>query len=303
MKKSYPHKEVYSKIRGRRFKFKKKTIIFIVDLLILASFFLVFFTGIIKFPNFINLYDPGSIYLLRNIHDFNGILMTFLIFAHLILHWKSIIGSTKKVFRGKKESNYFINHGFNRYMADYIINVGLLITLFLVATSGVLKLPGLLMDLGLFYTLSGILTPIHYWSGLIMGILALSHVLLNWRFLLGYSKRLLRMHFGKERVVSIGFVSMVLTAGIPIIFSFTNFNYSSTTGVFLIDNTGVYPFRINEVQTLRPELFKPGHFSLFDILAYLDQKGDLDAEYYFNASMNTYVIESINGKEDWWYSA
>jgi len=62
-------------------------------------------------------------------------------------------------------------------------------------------------------------------------------------------------------------------------------------------------FDPTEVETVRPDLFNTGYFSMFDVLVHLDQRGDIDLEYYFDDSMNTHVVDSINGEPDWWYEA
>ena len=65
----------------------------------------------------------------------------------------------------------------------------------------------------------------------------------------------------------------------------------------------VFTFNPVDVETLRPDVFNPGFFSMFDILAYLGEEGQVDLEYHFEDSMNTYVIDSLNQKTSWWYSA
>jgi succinate dehydrogenase/fumarate reductase cytochrome b subunit len=61
------------------------------------------------------------------------------------------------------------------------------------------------------------------------------------------------------------------------------------------------PFLPEDVVTTRPDIFKPGAFSMFDVLVHLDKIGEVDLEYHFNASMNTHVIDSLNGEPYWWY--
>jgi hypothetical protein len=64
-----------------------------------------------------------------------------------------------------------------------------------------------------------------------------------------------------------------------------------------------FTFDPTKVETVRPDLFNPGHFSMFDVLVHLDEQGMIDLEYHFDNSMNTYIIGSINGETDWWYEA
>ena len=63
-----------------------------------------------------------------------------------------------------------------------------------------------------------------------------------------------------------------------------------------------YRFDPNEIESVRPDLFQEGSFSVFDILVHLDSTGKISLNSHFNASMDTYVIDSINGNTDyWWY--
>jgi hypothetical protein len=55
-----------------------------------------------------------------------------------------------------------------------------------------------------------------------------------------------------------------------------------------------YTFDPTIVQTVRPDLFQPGFFSMFDVLVHLDSQARIDMTYHFDASMNTYVIDSLN---------
>ncbi len=80
-------------------------------------------------------------------------------------------------------------------------------------------------------------------------------------------------------------------------------NTSSTRARIMIDTLGEFEFNPNEVVTVREDIFVDGQFSIFDILVYLDNDGSIDMEYRFDEEINTHVVESINGKEGWWYMA
>ncbi|MFH1609662.1 MAG: hypothetical protein ABID40_03440 [Candidatus Bipolaricaulota bacterium] len=66
-------------------------------------------------------------------------------------------------------------------------------------------------------------------------------------------------------------------------------------GTFLVDPS--------EVKALRPDVFRPGHLSVFDAVAHLVGQGTIQATYRLDLSMNTHVIESLNGRVGWWYDA
>jgi hypothetical protein len=65
----------------------------------------------------------------------------------------------------------------------------------------------------------------------------------------------------------------------------------------------VYSFNPLIVNSTRPDLFNQGQFSMFDILVHLDEQNKIEFEYHFDESMNTHIIDSINGETDWWYVA
>ena len=77
----------------------------------------------------------------------------------------------------------------------------------------------------------------------------------------------------------------------------------NTLPTIKIDTIGQFRYDPTEIKTVRNDIFKEGHFSLFDILIYLDSHGSIDMEYHFDEAMNTHIIDSINGKENWWYRA
>jgi hypothetical protein len=74
-------------------------------------------------------------------------------------------------------------------------------------------------------------------------------------------------------------------------------------GEVLIKGVGKFKFDPGMVRSLREDIFRAGHFSVFDILAYLDVKGEIAMKYHFDARMNTYVIDTIMGQKNWWYKA
>ena len=63
----------------------------------------------------------------------------------------------------------------------------------------------------------------------------------------------------------------------------------------------IYKYIPAEVETRRPDLFQNGSFSVFDVLYHLDSEGQIDLNYHFNTSMDTHVIDSVNGETNWWY--
>jgi hypothetical protein len=65
----------------------------------------------------------------------------------------------------------------------------------------------------------------------------------------------------------------------------------------------VFDFNPTRVETKRPDLFNSSHFSLFDVLVHLGERNKINLNYHFDGSLNTFVVDSINGEENWWYDA
>jgi hypothetical protein len=63
----------------------------------------------------------------------------------------------------------------------------------------------------------------------------------------------------------------------------------------------IFTFSPAQVETLRPDIFKPGYFSIFDVLVQLNKQGDINLQYHFDETKNSHIIDSINNETDWWY--
>ena len=63
----------------------------------------------------------------------------------------------------------------------------------------------------------------------------------------------------------------------------------------------VFEFYPAEVKTLRPDIFREGYFSVFDVLVHVAERGDIELEYHFDGFTNTYVIDHLEGAREWWY--
>lgn len=70
-----------------------------------------------------------------------------------------------------------------------------------------------------------------------------------------------------------------------------------------IDGVGTFEFNPAEIQTLREDIFTRGHFSVFDVLTHLSNRGRVQMKYHFDSEMNTHVIDELDGQGNWWYSA
>lgn len=77
----------------------------------------------------------------------------------------------------------------------------------------------------------------------------------------------------------------------------------SLEGTIAVEGLGEFIFDPIEIQTVRPDIFGPGHFSVFDILVDLAAKGWFTMGYHYDEALETHVIEHIDGRTNWWYQA
>jgi hypothetical protein len=78
---------------------------FWIDIGLLITFILCFVTGILKFPSVLHLIWGGGrltpLIPLTRIHDLSGVILGFLVLAHLVLNWRWIVAMTRQLVRGK----------------------------------------------------------------------------------------------------------------------------------------------------------------------------------------------------------
>lgn len=81
-------------------------------------------------------------------------------------------------------------------IANYIVDIGLLITFIVVFVTGVIKFPGLMIKFGIPLQSLPIRTInwLHDWGGILMGLLVLVHIIFHWNFM----KAMTRNFFKKK---------------------------------------------------------------------------------------------------------
>lgn len=78
---------------------------------------------------------------------------------------------------------------------------------------------------------------------------------------------------------------------------------AAETGTLEIRGLGELPFDPAAITTLRPDVFMPGHFSVFDVIVHLAETNGFELEYAFDEELQTHVIQSLSGLSGWWYDA
>jgi hypothetical protein len=77
----------------------------------------------------------------------------------------------------------------------------------------------------------------------------------------------------------------------------------SALGTVTIEGLGVFTFNPFNVQTTRPDIFAPGHISVFDVVAHLGGEDWFPLSYHYDAALDTHVIDELDGRSNWWYRA
>jgi hypothetical protein len=74
-------------------------------------------------------------------------------------------------------------------------------------------------------------------------------------------------------------------------------------GSITINGAGEFAFDPEAITTVRPDLFAQGQFSVFDVLVHLSETGRIDLAYHFDEGQNSHVIDTLEGRGNWWYYA
>lgn len=211
----------------------------------------------------------------------------------------------------------------------YIVDIFLFIFSLIVVVSGVIKFPGLLTLLNFdpFSLPQSEITFLHDWIGIALTVLTMVHILLNWKWIMAMSKKLLN-----RRIIKLVFIGIISIAGIAVIINNNPRNarenlistdqiIKSTNEInrgdlnkledtqavemnkILIDGIGTFEFNPKDISSIRNDVFKKGFFSVFDVLVHLSETGQINLSYEFSKEHETYIIRDINGLEDWWYVA
>ncbi len=294
---------------------KRRVVTYSTSLLLTIIFFIVGITGILIFPGFlqiigINLNSLPKVQIYK-FHHWFGLLLMIIVSIHAELHWKWISGMIKRSV-GKIQVTKIMSQ---RKITNFLMSISLIIPYFLVIFTGIIKFPGFLPFLGinpLTIPLNEI-SIIHDWSGVAAVFLTIVHLALHIKWLISITKSFVHSikvsKVKKERVI---IVTAILIASVITLFNIPNpgtsaildFDiFDSSEEIISIDGIGTFTYNPNNVTTLRKDIFKEDHFSVFDILIHLHMTNQIDMKYHFDETMNTYVIDSINSVENWWYEA
>ena len=97
-------KQLAGKVKNKiEAKSKRNIINYSVDIVLGILFFLIFITGIIKFPGVISFFGKNPrtfpLYEVSTIHDWSGLLAIGLLIVHVVLHFQWIVSTLKAFFK------------------------------------------------------------------------------------------------------------------------------------------------------------------------------------------------------------
>jgi hypothetical protein len=93
-------------------------------------------------------------------------------------------------YRGRQATRYTMR----RVVLKYLIDLGMVVTFILCFITGIIKFPGFLRFIGATRHVLPMrnLTLIHDWSGVVLGLLVLAHLVLNFSWIIAMTKQLVR---------------------------------------------------------------------------------------------------------------
>ncbi len=82
----------------------------------------------------------------------------------------------------------------------YVVSLGLIVTFFSSCITGLIKFPGFVQFIGMNRGMLPMyeLNLFHDWSGVVMGLLVLIHLILNWKWMAVMTKKYLRRNKWEE---------------------------------------------------------------------------------------------------------
>ncbi len=287
-----------------KFKLSKRNFYYIIDIGLVSILSLLFITGILKLLNVYGDFSyPNEVFVnISIVHNWSGLILGIFATLHTLLHLKWFGQKIKKIFQRTRnfKPKHFGKRG--QRILTLFLNVMLAISLVILLITGILKIPGVLAQLGLYPHYSYSITLLHDWNGFIFGLLVFTHFILHWKWFTAVTRKIwTKLKYGRFIMV----LSVILVLAFPMVPMVLNVlsPEDPKTGGISIQSVGRFYFSTEDIETIRPDIFTNGHFSIFDILVHLDKIGEIHMQYHFRADLNTYVIDSLNGVQSWWYYA
>jgi hypothetical protein len=81
---------------------------------------------------------------------------------------------------------------------NFWTDIAILLSFIACFATGIIKWPWILVKLNLEYSTYNLISAVHDWSGLVMGIFSLVHIILHWKWIVAMTKTKLGMRGEKN---------------------------------------------------------------------------------------------------------
>jgi hypothetical protein len=248
---------------------KRAWINYTIDILISAAFLGLAVTGILKYPGVIRFFSDRQVILpadeITRIHRWTGLILTGGVFLHLILHLRWIGRMTRRIVKRVYARLRGVFSDRRRAMVPGRRRA----EKDKAAAAGPVRRTAAGRHRRIPAKLRDAALP-----AVIVAVLVLGFLLVAWA--------------PNRGVGGAGAAAGPGTA-------------EDGTAVIDIRGEGSLRFDPDEVESVRPEIFVPGAFSVFDILVHLDSRGKIDLDYHWDPDLSTHVVDTLNGEGGWWY--
>jgi hypothetical protein len=86
----------------------------------------------------------------------------------------------------------------DRNSTNFWNDIAIFISFIACFSTGIVKLPLLVTKLGFSYSVYSVISTVHDWSGVAMGIFSLAHIILHWKWIVAMAKAKLGMRGDKD---------------------------------------------------------------------------------------------------------
>lgn len=156
-------------------------LVYLTNLILFVQFILVGGSGLIMYFN----HRAGGV-IMRLIHDQIGVLMLVFFVAHIILNWRWIVGTTKKLLKKGMKIKENIK-------LKYLVDLALFVQFLLVGGTGLIMY---------FYHHAGgsMVSLIHDKVGILILVFFVAHMALNWKWIVGTTNNFLKRNKEKNEI-------------------------------------------------------------------------------------------------------
>ena len=224
----------------------------------------------------------------------------FFLTVHVVIVWMLVITSIFHVILSLKYFKLKVRRMIARIKSEKAVNINALRLLQRITS-------WLIVIFSILVILSGLIY--YQWFAMIFGDLFFFTWHLDYNLLLAISVIIhvvvgSKFFFTRKKITHWGVDMAAILIGSSLVITVLIISMPPVLPPFQVKiGNEIFEFDPDEVETVRLDLFQNGTYSVFDVLLHLNSTDKLNMVYHFNATMDTYVIDSLNGKTNYWYKA